>query len=126
MEDLKFLYLCQQKDFSGLAPYFKKPNATLTINEHMFKTLTELNKYNFSSTSEVPHLDLLPDGAITFYQATKNNLTLKLQINDQKVSGYHRFIFIVILKSYLIRSNGVTKYRVTTTSASNKTSTKSV
>jgi len=89
-DDLKFLYYCQQKDFSGFAPYFKKPNATLTINEHLFKTLQELNKYNFSSTSEVPHLEWVPDGAVTFYQANKNNLTLKLQINDLKVGGYHR------------------------------------
>jgi len=89
-EDAKFLYYCQQGEFQGLVPYFNQPNATLTVNEHMFRTLKELNTYNFSSSSEVPHLSRLPDGAVVFYQANKNNLTLRLQVNDHKVSGYHR------------------------------------
>jgi len=94
----KEAYYCRRKH--DYMPQFKRPNASLTINQHMFKTLKELNKYKMTNTSKtVPHLTMLPDGAVTFYEANRNNLTLKLQINDLKVANYHRV-------------NGVTRYLI--------------
>lgn len=93
----KELYYCRKK---GFMPQFKRPNVSLTINQHMFQTLKQLNKYKMTNKSrEVPHLDWLPDGAVTFYEASRKNLTLKLQINDLKVNQYHRV-------------NGITRYLI--------------
>jgi hypothetical protein len=85
---VKDLYYCKRK---GYMPQFKKPNGTLTANQHMFQTLKTLNKIKLNSSSrEVPQLDILPDGAVTFYEASPTSLSLKLQINDLRVAGYHR------------------------------------
>ena len=90
----KEAYYCRKKH--DYMPQFRRPNTSMTINQHMYKTLQQLNKYNFTNTSrQVPHLTRLPDGAVTFYEANRNNLTLKLQINDLLVSAYHRYFHLV-------------------------------
>jgi len=110
-EIVKELYYCRRK---GYMPQFKRPNASLTINQHMFQTLKELNKYKMNNKSrEVPHLDWLPDGAVTFYEANRNNLSLKLQINDLKVNQYHRV-------------NGITRYLIPDAKEHLKNKTKKV
>lgn len=85
-------YLCQTNGKRN--PYFKKPDTT--INQDIFKTLQGLNKLKISEDKDVKGVDLLPDGAVTFYSANSTNLSYKAQINDQRFSAYHR-------------NNGVTK-----------------
>jgi hypothetical protein len=91
-DQAKSYYYCDDKNtsgYKGYAPYFKTPNATMTINKQLFQATKYLNDAEFAHLYN-PFLDFLPDGAITFYEATRKNLTLKLQINDSPTEIYHR------------------------------------
>jgi len=70
----------------------------MTINKQLYKATKDLNDADFPHLYN-PYLDFLPDGAITFYEATRKNLTVKLQINDSPTELYHR-------------GNGVTKFGI--------------
>ena len=43
----------------------------------------------------MPYLYLLPDGALTFYEASDEKISFKLQINDIIMKEYHRLIFLL-------------------------------
>lgn len=80
-------------------PYFKQVKDNETINEYLFRTLEYLNtqKLDFKDRdSEVPELDLLPDGAFKIREASKEKLSYNIQIDDLRYIQYHR-------------NNGVTK-----------------
>lgn len=51
-------------------------------------------------------LHLIPDGALTFYEASKDNLTFKIQINDLRIPEYHRNNGITKLKFQTKESDG--------------------
>jgi len=97
----KSYYYCNDKDtskYKGYVPFFKTPNASMTINKQLFKATKDLNNAEFNHLYS-KYLDYLPDGAITFYEASRKNLTVKLQINDSPTEIYHR-------------GNGVTKFGI--------------
>jgi len=56
-----------------------------------------LNEQVYTSNRDIPGLYRLPDGAITFYEASLKNLSYKIQINDINSPEYHR-------------GNGITKF----------------
>mmetsp|Transcript_26280 Transcript_26280/g.23160 ORF Transcript_26280/g.23160 Transcript_26280/m.23160 type:complete len:102 (+) Transcript_26280:556-861(+) len=89
-------------------PFFEEPDVNTTINSQIFETIQYLNEQPFEKSHDIWGLDALPDGAITFYNASNTNLTFKLQINDNRLPGYHR-------------TNGVTKLYVETKDDKNKT-----
>ena len=74
-----------------LMPFFKRP-VNGSINNQTYWTLKFLDTIDFQPPTDVPMLYLLPDGAITFYEANAHNLTLKLQINDVRIIEYHRYL----------------------------------
>ena len=83
------LYECRKL---GPMPYFKKPKNG-TIDENLYNNLVKINKLNLNTSSgEVSDLRILPDGAVTFYEANDQNLTLKLQINDLRLFSFHRYL----------------------------------
>ncbi len=97
----KSQYYCNDNatsKFKGYSPYFRTPNNTMTINKQLYKATKDLNDANFDHLYS-RYLDYLPDGAITFYEASRKNLTVKLQINDSPTEIYHR-------------GNGVTKFGI--------------
>ena len=81
------------------SPYFQKVNDNETINQYLFRTLEYLNeqKIDFKEKdSEVPYLELLPDGAFKIREASHKRLDYNVQVNDLRYIQYHR-------------NNGVTK-----------------
>ena len=57
-----------------------------------FKDMEGINKFWMMKYNIINEgLDILPDGALTFYEANSKNLTFKLQINDLRIPEYHRF-----------------------------------
>jgi len=85
IEDAKDFYKCGDTKM----PYFKKP-VNGSINNQTYWNLKFLDKIDFEPPEDVPMLYLIPDGAVTFYEASPHNLSLKLQINDIRVYEYHR------------------------------------
>lgn len=80
-------------------PYFNKTDETETINDYIYKTVEKLNdeKIDFKDRfSEVPGLNLLPDGAFWVKEASMHSLKYNLQIDDNRYFQYHR-------------NNGITK-----------------
>lgn len=74
-------------------PFFNKPQST--INEDIYDTLKIMNE-NPIRYKESIYNSLLPDGAVTFYEANSTHLKYKAQINDNRFMSYHR-------------NNGITK-----------------
>lgn len=83
--DIEDLYQCRWG--TSAVPKFRLP-VNGTINEQIYQTLEYLNSLNNSIANA--NLKLLPDGAVTFYKASADNLTVKLQIDDIRLMGYHR------------------------------------
>jgi hypothetical protein len=71
----------------------------------MFEELLELNRKPFTRFRDLPGLDILPDGAVTFYEASPDNLTMRLQINDIRIPEYHRTNAITKMKFLNPNSN---------------------
>ncbi|EGR34219.1 hypothetical protein IMG5_020170 [Ichthyophthirius multifiliis] len=76
-------------------PFFTQP-INQTINEDIYNSLFYLNNVPYKRGSDLESLDILPDGAIQFSEASKDKLKYKIQINDLRIPEYHR-------------NNGVTK-----------------
>ena len=74
-------------------PFFIKPSST--INEDIYDTLKIMNE-NPIHNKESQYISMLPDGAVTFYEANSTHLKYKAQINDNRFMSYHR-------------NNGITK-----------------
>lgn len=49
-----------------------------------------LNDQNFTFGKDIPGNEILPDGAVTFNEASDTKLNFKLQVNDVRVWEYHR------------------------------------
>ena len=80
-------------------PYFKQNLDNETINEYLFRTLEHLNRQQIdfkNKDSEVPDLELLPDGAFKILEASEEKLQYNIQVNDLRYIQYHR-------------NNGITK-----------------
>jgi ABC-type multidrug transport system ATPase subunit len=80
-------------------PYFKANNDNETINQYLFRTLEHLNRQQIDfkeKDSEVPDLELLPDGAFSISEASEEKLQYNIQVNDLRYIQYHR-------------NNGITK-----------------
>jgi len=95
---MKNYYYCwsygQQDPYN---PYFQMP-VNGTANEQIYGNLRDMNKMDPDSWN---FNNLLADGAITFYEASAENLTMKIQINDGRPPSSHR-------------TNGVTDFYVET------------
>ena len=87
-------YQCNTNNMRN--PYFTKPQST--INEDIYDTLGIMNS-NPIRNKESIYNSLLPDGAVTFYQANSTHLKYKAQINDNRFMSYHK-------------NNGITKMGV--------------
>jgi len=72
-------YYCYTYDMN--MPFFVRPQNG-TINHQLYENLKYVDKVPWRS---VPDLHLIPDGAVTFYEASPTNLTFKVQINDVRV-----------------------------------------
>jgi hypothetical protein len=83
---LKELYQCEDL---GLMPYFQTPTNG-SINNQLYTDMEFLNTLSYRAPRDVPMLSLIPDGAVTFYEANANNLTVNIQINDLRLYEYHR------------------------------------
>ena len=59
-----------------MVPYFEQSKQT--INEDIYDELVYLNKVPFVRGQDLDHLDILPDGAIKFYEANEHNLTYRI------------------------------------------------
>jgi ABC-type multidrug transport system ATPase subunit len=89
---------CQNsQNESQLMPFFNQ--TTDSIDDDIYEDVTVLNEEPYNRYVDMPNLQILPDGAITFYNASDTNLTFKIQINDLRIPEYHR-------------NNGVTKFSV--------------
>lgn len=80
-------FRCDQ--FDTVMPYFKMPE-NKSINHQIYENLLFLNNQTFEPRKDNAGLDVLPDGAVTFYEANKRNLSAKIQINDLRLPEYHR------------------------------------
>ena len=70
-------------------PFYTAP-VNGTINQQIYQAVTFLNEMTYTSNQDSPGLYLVPDGAITFYEANTRNLSYKIQINDLNFPEYHR------------------------------------
>ena len=78
----------------GLMPYFAMTKGQ-SIDQDIYDNLKYLNTLDFNFTMKnasrvAPELSRIPDGAVTFYEANNDTLTVKIQINDIRVYEYHR------------------------------------
>ena len=85
-----------------MSPYFQnlediKQNKENTTNEFLYNRLDELNKLDYNELKNDSVINRLPDGAITINQINNKTFSYKMQINDNRLSFYHR-------------SNGVTQF----------------
>lgn len=71
-------------------PYFEKATNG-TNNEQIFWGLQYINNQPFEVDEDNPGLDVIPDGAVTFYEANDKTLYFKAQINDVRLLEYHRY-----------------------------------
>lgn len=80
-------YYCHDCDTN--MPYF---NRTIngTINQQLFGDILYLNTMTYTSNEDLPGMDIMADGAITFYEASPTNLSFKVQINDINSLEYHK------------------------------------
>jgi len=90
-DELRNQYICPYYGFPN--PFFEKP-MNGTINNQIYQNLKAVNKMNFSDIFDDY---IIPDGSVYFENANTTNLNITLQINDVRVTEYHR-------------NNGVTKY----------------
>jgi len=86
-QDARKYFMCPE--YKREMPYFEKAKEK-GINEQMFESLQEINSQAFDDDVDTAGLDILPDGAITFYEANDKSLSYKLQINDVRLAEYHR------------------------------------
>lgn len=84
-------YYCQDNDVKN--PFFVR--AARSVNAELFSALEMIDKSPMRHHRSAYSV-LLPDGAVTFYEARAGKLKYKVQINDNKFRSYHR-------------NNGVTK-----------------
>ena len=70
----------------GVMPVFQKPTNG-TINNQIYQNLNYMNSIDYQT---VPDINLLPDGAFTFYEANSRNVTYKLQVDDLLDTRFHR------------------------------------
>lgn len=77
-------------------PFFILLDKNTSINEQLYQTIKLLNSQQFYFKQDIKGMDSLPDGAVVFYTANNESLVYKLQINDLRITEYHR-------------NNGVTK-----------------
>ena len=72
---------------SGLMPSFDMP-INGTINNQIYQNLQYINNIDYHT---IPEVYVIPDGAVTFYEANFTNLTIRIQINDLVPAEYHRY-----------------------------------
>ena len=75
-----------------------------TINEQLFGNLEYLNSQPYKRNQDIVGLDVMADGALTFYEANEQSLKFKIQINDNRIPEYHRGNGVT--KMYLNTENG--------------------
>ncbi|KAL4456247.1 hypothetical protein ABPG74_014208 [Tetrahymena malaccensis] len=88
----------KEKSVSRNVPFFKMPPENTSINEEIYESLQILNEVPYQRGIDLNSLDIIPDGAVQFQEASKDKLVYKVQINDLRIPEYHR-------------NNGITKYR---------------
>ena len=88
---------CQKKNIK--VPYFQKPKEGMTINEEIIQDYLKMNEYPFYIGDDNQMADIMPDGAVTFYEANEKLLSYRVQISDNQLNEYRR-------------GNGVTKFKV--------------
>lgn len=75
-------------------PYFVEANTeNETVNEQLFNLFKEVNKNHIDLNDRgmvVEGIEKVPDGVITVEKASKEKLSLKLQISDSPFYQYHR------------------------------------
>ena len=76
-------YNCSNR---GIMPQFIRP-VNGSINNQIYGTLLFMNTAPINIFQDMAPL---PDGAVTFYEASPTNLTVRIQINDIICAGYHR------------------------------------
>lgn len=92
-EDSKDFYYCPEYD--QVMPFFDVVTNG-TINNQIFWGLQWLNTQPFEDDIDQPGLDVIPDGAITFFKANDEELKFRVQINDLRLLEYHRYKYIFI------------------------------
>jgi len=90
----EYMYQC---GIQGPMPYFEAPKNS-TIDEDIYQNLRTINNLPLTNKKEISNLSLIPDGAVTFYEASEERLSVKLQINNLNYNKLHR-------------ANGVTRYK---------------
>jgi len=80
-------------------PYFQKPKEGMTINEEIIQDYYKMNEYPFYIGDDNQMAKIMPDGAVTFYEANDQLLSYGVQISDNQLNEYRR-------------GNGVTKFQV--------------
>ena len=98
-------------------PYFKPPSDS-SINEQIYNDIRQLNQKTFTSNEDIAGSYVLPDGAVTFYEANPKNISYKVQINDINFPEYHRY-YLYQLLTKLNRGNGISKLYVYDTHTGN-------
>jgi len=88
---------CQKKNIK--VPYFQKPKEGMTINEEIIQDYLKMNEYPFYIGDDNQMAEIMPDGAVTFYEANEKLLSYRVQISDNQLNEYRR-------------GNGVTKFKV--------------
>jgi hypothetical protein len=63
-----------------------------------------LNSQPYKRNQDIVGLDVMADGALTFYEANEQSLKFKIQINDNRIPEYHRGNGVT--KMYLNTENG--------------------
>ena len=74
------------------------------MNEEITNILTYINSIPLKMekvSADLEELHLMPDGAVLFYEANKDRLIYKVQINDLRFPNLHR-------------NNGITKINIMT------------
>ena len=96
-----FTEYCEKHDIN--VPYFRRPKDR--IQTDMYNAILEMDKQPFLIGKDQQGGDVLPDGGITFIEENRKGVSVNLQVNDLRLSEYHR-------------TNGVTKlsFRIDTIS----------
>lgn len=84
-DELRNQYICPYYGFPN--PFFEKP-MNGTINNQIYTNLKAVNNMNFS---QIFDYYTIPDGAVFFENANTTNLDIRLQINDVRMTQYHRY-----------------------------------
>lgn len=80
-------YCSKYKKFT---PFMENLSLDQEMNEHLMKKLDTLDQLEFTLGEENKASEEYPDAAMTFRNYNSTELDVKLQINDLRISEYHR------------------------------------